>query len=285
MNETFFHWEAIMIPKSLSCKGLEYRMRVAFAFFIFASHQSMKQYDQRVLVKNKNTGTLVATTSEKLPRVQQFFTDIWVELFPSDTFMRSKTTHWRAKVQKHCQLRGDHLRKKADELSSNPLNACQGSSSRHLGQMRNAQIDGQYCGVQLAAPPDCPRPVPPFPFMAVNMLTAQTSKDLTRIYAITKALKERKPRAPEKYVSASGEVLDRSIEFASGGGQGLAERNVSSLCDWCGCTIVAEVSACSFGDCDKKVCAECIDDASIDKWISYEGLYYCSDDCKSASMD
>ena len=158
MNESFYHWEAIMIPKSLNCKGLEYRMRVAFAFFIFTSHQKIKQYDERVLVKNKNTGTFVATTLEKLPRVQQFITDIWIALFPEDPFMLSKTSHWRAQVQKQCQLRGDHLRAKALALSANPLDADQGSANRHLGQRRNAQIDGQYCGVQLSTPPACPRP-------------------------------------------------------------------------------------------------------------------------------
>ena len=70
--------------------------------------------------------------------------------------------------------------------------------------MRNAQINDQYSHAQLSEPSDFRKPAPPFPFMSDSMLNAQTfslTKYLTRIYAITKALKGKKAdRDPEKYV-------------------------------------------------------------------------------------
>ena len=61
-------------------------------------------------------------------------------------------------------------------------------------------------------------------------------------------------------------------------GEGARLSNIFA-CDWCGCTVDVEMVKCSSKECEKKVCADCIEVAVENSWISFEDNYYCSDSC------
>mmetsp|Transcript_18670 Transcript_18670/g.41698 ORF Transcript_18670/g.41698 Transcript_18670/m.41698 type:complete len:184 (+) Transcript_18670:2193-2744(+) len=163
---------AIMNPKWANIPARQYQLGEAANFIMFTNRQRDRQKFQKVLSFNKNAPGLVSSAGQKHGKNETHKLDALGTIF-TDAFTQAVVTAGRAR--RVAQMEKRHAKALARFAAFAHNSTAQNLRLGEAGRVGTDNIDGVLCKAQLAEPLESARPVPPYPFAAINLpLTRDT---------------------------------------------------------------------------------------------------------------
>ena len=190
-NESFFHCHAMYNNKVYNIKEAEYIQNAKACYIAFVKKQQSRIKHRKLLSYNKNAGTLIATSAQKVGVHEPHVIDAIRSLFPTDVDSLNEVARADILIEKLLE------RRKTDVEKYNKYVEEYVGLDLGLGEER-ANYSTIGC-----------RPCPPFPFVPENLLqTDELWNNFQAVHKFTRDLKTKQAARAERVRQAQQQEVD-----------------------------------------------------------------------------